>query len=150
MGTAGTDGAIFAMPAGVWAAIVTMSLLLTIGVVGLGYFLAYPEIKPGMTPLEAPPASATRAGQGGGMGWDAIMRTSKPEERRILEVLAAHDGTYLQKFVAKETGLSKLKTHRIVARLSEREVVTMERSGNTNEVSLAAWARPETGVSTKP
>ncbi len=81
------------------------------------------------------------------MSWEVLMRTAKPEEQKVLGVLAAHDGSYLQKFVVKEAGLSKLKTHRIVSRLAERGVVTVERSGNTNQVTLAPWVR---GGAAKP
>jgi hypothetical protein len=54
-------------------------------------------------------------------------------------VLDAHGGTYLQKFITKEAGLSRLKTHRVVASLSERGIVHVEVRGNTNEVSLVKW-----------
>jgi uncharacterized membrane protein len=45
----------------------------------------------------------------------------------------------MQKFITQETGLSRLKTHRVVATLAERGIVLVERRGNTNEVSLAKW-----------
>jgi uncharacterized membrane protein len=64
-------------------------------------------------------------------------------------VLAAHDGKYLQKFIVKETGLSKLKTHRIVSRLAERGIVTAVSSGNTNEVSLSPWLQQDIPVKSK-
>jgi len=73
--------------------------------------------------------------------WPVLLRTCKPEERKVLEVLAAHDGKYLQKYISRESGLSKLRTHRIVARFVERGIVTASRSGNTNEVSLADWLK---------
>jgi uncharacterized membrane protein len=56
-----------------------------------------------------------------------------------VNVLDAHGGKYLQKFVTKEAGLSRLKTHRVVAALSERGIVQVEKRGNTNEVSLVKW-----------
>jgi uncharacterized membrane protein len=78
--------------------------------------------------------------------WPVLLRTSKPDERKVLEVLAAHDGKYLQKYISRESGLSKLRTHRIVARFVERGIVTASKSGNTNEVSLADWLKkPESG-----
>jgi len=45
----------------------------------------------------------------------------------------------LQKYITKEAGLSRLKTHRVVAALSERGIVQVEKYGNTNQVSLAKW-----------
>ncbi len=146
MGGGSTEG-MTAMPGGVWAALVALVVVAMMGVVGLGYFLAYPEIRLG--PAPAPPVAQPHAAPegGSGMSWEVLMRTAKPEEQKVLGVLAAHDGSYLQKFVVKEAGLSKLKTHRIVSRLAERGVVTVERSGNTNQVTLAPWVR---GAAAKP
>ncbi len=147
MGGGGANG-MTAMPGGVWAALVVLIVVAMAGVVGLGYFLAYPEIRlgPGPAPPVAAQPHATPEG-GPQMSWEVLMRTAKPEEQKVLEVLAAHDGSYLQKFVVKEAGLSKLKTHRIVSRLAERGVVTVERSGNTNQVTLAPWVK---GSAAKP
>jgi len=94
--------------------------------VGVIYFLVLPEMKDYVS----------------GNGKDTIsivLRTLKPEEREVVSVLDAHGGTYLQKFITKEAGLSRLKTHRVVAALSERGIVHVEKRGNTNEVSLAKW-----------
>ena len=68
-----------------------------------------------------------------------VLRTLKPDERMVVGVLDAHGGTYLQKFITKEAGLSRLKTHRVVAALSERGIVHVEKRENTNEVSLVKW-----------
>jgi hypothetical protein len=94
--------------------------------VGVIYFLVLPEMKDYVS----------------GNGKDTIsvvLKTLKPEERKVVNVLDGHGGTYLQKFITKEAGLSRLKTHRVVAALSERGIVHVEKRGNTNEVSLAKW-----------
>ena len=140
MGNEGSTGMAYEMPAGVWVIIVVLAALAVIGAIGVGYYITFPEIKSGVA---EPPAMPTGLTGGHEMSWDFLMRTSKPEEKRVLEVLAAHNGSYLQKFVVKEAGLSKLKIHRIVSKLAERKVVTVERSGNTNLVSLASWVRDE-------
>ena len=140
----GPNGLTLAMPGWVWASLVALVALAVGGLAGLGYFLAYPEMRPG----PAVPQQASPAASGGGeMSWAVLMRTSKPEEKRVLEVLAAHRGSYLQKFIVKESGLSRLKTHRILSRLAERGIVAAEKSGNTNEISLAPWLHPEPPVS---
>ena len=98
-------------------------------VVGIIYFLVLPEIKEYYSP-----------GNGNGRENTAmVLKTLKPEERAIVAVLDAHGGTYLQKYITKETGLSRLKTHRLVATLSERGIVQVEKHGNTNQVALAKW-----------
>jgi uncharacterized membrane protein len=71
--------------------------------------------------------------------YDSVAKTLTPEERQVLDVLSAHNGKYLQKYIRNETGLSRLKTHRIVSRLAERGIVTTEKTGNTNEVILSDW-----------
>ncbi len=143
MGSGATSGMTLAMPGGVWLALVLLVALALVGVVGVGYFSAYPEIRSGHAPSQAAPSAEPKAAPE--MSWAVLMRTSKPEEKKVLEVLAAHNGSYLQKFVVKEAGLSRLKTHRIVSRLAERGVVNVERSGNTNQVTLAPWVRGEAG-----
>jgi len=94
--------------------------------VGVIYFLVLPEMKNYVS--------------GNGKDTTAVvLRTLKPEERMVVSVLDAHGGTYLQKFITKEAGLSRLKTHRVVAALSERGIVHVEKAENTNEVSLVKW-----------
>jgi hypothetical protein len=95
--------------------------------VGVIYFLVLPEMK---NYYESEPGDGASA---------MVMRTLKPEERRVVGVLKVHGGTYLQKFITQETGMSRLKTHRVVATLSERGIVHIEKKGNTNEVSLVRW-----------
>ncbi len=62
-----------------------------------------------------------------------------PEEQKVMGVLVAHKGRYLQKYVGREAGLSRLKTHRVVARFAQRGMVTVKEFGNTNEIALADW-----------
>lgn len=102
-------------------------------VVGVVYFLVIPEIR---TYYETAQASSMGAAQ-------MIMRTLKPDEQRVIRVLEAHGGRYLQKYISKEAELSKLKTHRTIARFAERGIVRVEKRGNTNEVCLANWFHPE-------
>ena len=135
MGRGGTVGMTYTLPPGLWVILVVFVGIAVLGALGVGYYVAFPEIRPGPARDAAPPSEPANPV----VGWDVLMRTSKPEEKKVLEVLASHDGSYLQKFVVKEAGLSRLKTHRIVSRLAERGVVTVERSGNTNQVSLAPW-----------
>ena len=64
-----------------------------------------------------------------------------PEEQKVLNVLVSHQGKYLQKYVSKEAGLSRLKTHRIVARFAQRGIVTVKEFGNTNEIVVSDWIK---------
>ena len=98
-------------------------------VVGVIYFLVLPEIKSYYTP----------GNSNGKENTAMVLKTLKPEERSIVKVLDVHGGTYLQKYITKEAGLSRLRTHRVVAALSERGIVQVEKYGNTNQVRLAKW-----------
>jgi hypothetical protein len=143
-------GTVASMPGYVWTSLVATFLLVAVGIAGLAYYLAYPEIKTGALPAATPAVAAagppipTVVKE----NWETVVRTSSPEEKKVLEVLAGHGGTYLQKFIVKESGLSKLKTHRIVSRFAERGIVSATKSGNTNEVSLSPWLKE--GLSERP
>jgi len=110
-------------------------VLVAVAVVGLGglvYFIAFPEIKHATT-------REVSSAQNGATAYEAIVKTLTEEERKVIQVLNAHNGKYLQKYIRKEAGLSRLKTHRILARLADRDIVTLKKTGNTNEVQLSDW-----------
>lgn len=71
--------------------------------------------------------------------YDSVSKTLTGEERKVVDLLTLHNGQYLQKYIRTETGLSRLKIHRIVSRLAARGIVTLEQSGNTNKVYLSSW-----------
>lgn len=72
-----------------------------------------------------------------------VLKALTDEERKVVDLLASHDGKYLQRNIRNETGFSRLQTSRIITRLSKRGIVTLQHSGNTNEVSLANWLKQE-------
>ncbi len=116
-----------------------------VGVVGLIYLLAFPEIRnrTGIAPTLAPQTTVLHIGgtidETAQAPINSVVKTLTVEERKVVEVLTAHQGKYLQKYIRSETGLSRLQIHRIVARLAERGIVTLEKIGNTNSVKLASW-----------
>ncbi len=139
MGGSATGGGMQPMSSGIWLALVALFGVAFAGVAGVGYYATYPEIK--TTPVSMAAQTAPEPAASQTASWSVLMKSSKPEEKQVLEALASHGGSYQQKFIVKETGLSKLKVHRIVSRFAERGIVTVQKSGNTNEVSLASWAR---------
>jgi hypothetical protein len=98
--------------------------------VGVIYFLVLPEMKDYYSNESEPAGKEASA---------MVLRTLKPDERKVVGVLKVHGGAYIQKFITQEAGLSRLKTHRIVATLAERGIVRVEKKGNSNEVTLAKW-----------
>jgi uncharacterized membrane protein len=108
------------------ASLLFLSLTLA-SVVGVFYFLIVPEIK------------MNNSAKAAEIAVEMVMKTLKPEEQKVILVLRAHGGRYLQKYISKEAELSKLKTHRVIARLSERGLVRVTKRGNTNEITLVEW-----------
>jgi hypothetical protein len=117
------------------------------GVVGLAYYVAVPEIRTGVAPAVCenyPQVSAVeeeKEPKDACTPLESIMKTLTDDERKVVEVLKVHEGKYLQKYIRGEAGLSRLQTHRVVARLAERGIVTLETMGNTNQVVLADWLK---------
>ena len=144
MGQTGTSGIQNPVPAYFGVMFVVLVGVTVVGVGGLAYYLAFPEIRTRPEANTAAPivkSAVEEPVQGAVTPYASVVKTLTSEERRVIEVLAAHDGKYLQKYIRKETGLSRLKTHRIVVRLAERGIVSLEKTGNTNQVFLANWLK---------
>jgi len=105
-----------------------------IGIAGTVYFMMVPEIK------TVPQGGETRENRSMS-SYGFMQRTLTEDEQKVLNVLKSHGSTYLQKYIRQEAGLSRLETHRILARFAERSIVTFRKKGNTNEVTLAEWLK---------
>lgn len=117
------------------ALFIGLIVLTVASVFGVIYFAVFPEQKLANQPEE-------NYIQGNlATPYSAVLKALTPEERKIIEILMIHDGKYFQKYLRKEAGLTRLKTHRILSRLRERGLLTLKRFGNTNEVVLADWLK---------
>lgn len=67
---------------------------------------------------------------------EIMLRFLSQDERMVMQALLARSGTMLQRDFSREHGLSKVKAHRVVARLTERGIVTLDEYGKTNRVTL--------------
>lgn len=110
--------------------------LIIVGVGGSIYFYLFPEMSTCKVNLNNPEIQSSNSSES---SFKTILKTMTEDERKVLEVLKNHNGKYLQKYIRTETGLSRLKTHRIIARFAKRDIVTLEKVGNTNEVKLKGW-----------
>jgi uncharacterized membrane protein len=117
-------------------------VLIVASIVGVAYYLLYPQIRVGTAPTT--PVVASYSAVSNSNAYESVAKTLTEDERKIVEVLNAHNGVYLQKYIKSETGLSRLKTHRIIARLADRGIVSLEKVGNTNQVFLANWLNQKT------
>jgi predicted transcriptional regulator len=110
-----------------------------IGVIGVAYYLVYPQIRMGTSTVQPVATTQTTAAVTGVSAYESVSKTLTEDERKIITVLQNHNGKYLQKYIKAETDLSRLQTHRILARLADRGMVSLEKTGNTNQVVLADW-----------
>ena len=105
-------------------------MFLTIGIVA--YSMIFPEIMSEkdekLNPEEGFPDS-----------FEGIMKVLREDERNVCMAILKEGGTAMQKDVRWMTGLSKVKTHRVVARLSSRGVITVSKEDRRNRLSLAPW-----------
>jgi len=109
--------------------------VIIISVIGIAYYLVYPQIRVGNT--QTPTIQGLQIN--GTSAYESVAKTLTEDERRIIQVLQTHEGKYLQKYIKAETGFSRLQTHRILARLADRDIVRLEKTGNTNQVALSDW-----------
>jgi hypothetical protein len=127
-----------------WTLVAALTAWVIISVAGLAYYLIYPQPQIGNVKMPdlAGAQSGISTGTNSSLGaFESIEKTLTEDERKVINTLNLHGGKYLQKYITKETGLSKLKTHRIVTRLAERGIISLEKTGNTNTVTLADWLK---------
>ena len=142
-GMMGGNGTGTSTNSNLWIIPVAIIAAAVIGIIGFSFYMVLPEIRntkrtcePTITQEKTSPTSEPATNS-----CEVILKTMTPEEQKVLNTLIAHQGKYLQKYVVKEAGLSRLKTHRIVARFAERGIVTVKPVGNTNEVTIADWVK---------
>ena len=123
------------VPQSLWLALFAAPLLIAVSV--LGYSLVFPELSKEQsrktTLLAVEKESALVA----------VLRVLNDDERKVMETLAAEGGTMLQKDIRWKTGLSRVKTHRVLLRLIKRGIVSAEKYYNTNKIKLADWLTKE-------
>ncbi len=112
----------------------------------LGYSLIFPSLNV-KKPEPETPKPPTEKGE---TAYDAVLRVLNDDERKIIEIIASEGGTMLQKDIRWKTGLSRVKTHRILFRLAKRGIVKAEKHYNTNKIILADWLTKEKTSSTNP
>lgn len=111
--------------------------ILILGIGGVAYFFLFPEIGY----LSKNSQMISKQHNEISSSYQSVLKTLNEDEQKVLNVLKKHEGKYLQKYIRHEAGLSRLKTHRVLARFAERGIVTLQKTGNTNEVTIAEWLK---------
>ena len=73
--------------------------------------------------------------------YETLLKTLTGDERKVVEILLAHGGKYSQKYIRTEAELSWLQTNRVVSRLTERGIITLEKDGGLGNVVLTNPAK---------
>jgi uncharacterized membrane protein len=126
------------VPQSFWLVLFVVPLVVVVAV--LGYAMVFPEL-----PDEKPKQklSSVPAVEKGESALGAVLRVLNEDERKVIETLVAGGGMMLQKDIRWKTGLSRVKTHRILHRLAKRGIVSAEKYYNTNKITLADWLTRE-------
>jgi uncharacterized membrane protein len=115
-------------------ALIIVPLIVAVAV--LGYSLIFPELSE--EKQKGKPPSVPKF-EKGNLALDAVLRILNEGERKVIDTLVAEGGMMLQKDIRWKTGLSRVKTHRILFRLAKRGIVSAEKYYNTNRITLAEW-----------
>lgn len=65
-----------------------------------------------------------------------ILKLMNADEKKLVEILIDNHGKALQAELTRLPGMNKVKSHRIVRKLEERGVITIEKYGKTNYIKL--------------
>ncbi|NWG11211.1 hypothetical protein HXY33_05630 [Candidatus Bathyarchaeota archaeon] len=115
-------------------------LILAVGIIG--YAVAFPSIK--TQKQQTTESSQILVAEKKESVLDAVLRFLDEDEKKVVKILAdSGDKTMLQKDIRWKTGLSRVKTHRVLYRLAKRGLITVEKHYNTNMVKLAEWLTKE-------
>jgi uncharacterized membrane protein len=131
-------GMVAEVPRSFWLVLFAVPLVVVVAV--LGYALVFPEFSGGK-PEEKP--SSVPTVEKGESALGAVLRVLNYDEKKVIKTLVAEGGTMLQKDIRWKTGLSRVKTHRVLFRLAKRGIVSAEKYYNTNKITLADWLTKE-------
>ncbi|MBE0512184.1 hypothetical protein IBX38_03945 [Candidatus Bathyarchaeota archaeon] len=131
-------GMVAEVPRSFWLVLFVVPLVVVVAV--LGYALIFPEFSGGKPEEKPSPVPTVEKGES---ALGAVLRVLNDDERKVIETLVAEGGTMLQKDIRWKTGLSRVKTHRVLFRLAKRGIVSAEKYYNTNKITLADWLTKE-------
>lgn len=72
---------------------------------------------------------------------EAVYQVLLRDERKIIDVLVKEGGSTTQRKLSRLTGLSRVKTHRVVYRLAEKNIIAVKPAGRTNRITLKKWLK---------
>ncbi len=67
---------------------------------------------------------------------EILLKFLNEDERKVVKKLLSKNGNAMQYELSRLEGLTRLKAHRIISKLERQGIVTIERIGKVNSVSL--------------
>ena len=131
-------GMVADVPRSFWLVLFVVPLVVVVAV--LGYALVFPEFSGGKPEEKSSSVPTVEKGES---ALGAVLRVLNDDERKVVETLVGEGGMMLQKDIRWKTGLSRVKTHRVLFRLAKRGIVSAEKYYNTNKITLADWLTKE-------
>jgi len=131
-------GMVADVPRSFWLVLFVVPLVVVVAV--LGYTLVFPEFSGGKPEEKSSSVPTVEKGES---ALGAVLRVLNDDERKVVETLVGEGGMMLQKDIRWKTGLSRVKTHRVLFRLAKRGIVSAEKYYNTNKITLADWLTKE-------
>ncbi len=113
----------------IWIPVVIVPITFMIGL--LAYLFIFPDI-------EQKPSTQTNLPKEQ-RSLEAVLKVLKDDEKKVVELLMNAGGKMLQRDISRKTGFTRVKTHRILYRLSTRGIVTAKQYYNTYQIALADW-----------
>jgi uncharacterized membrane protein len=68
--------------------------------------------------------------------YDIIIPLLRDDEKKVVHIIKDQNGEILQNELVLKSGLSKVKTTRIIASLERKQIVSKQRHGMTNHIRL--------------
>lgn len=103
----------------------------------LAMYYYYPEIRQFMGDKKKISSSSSPL--------DVVLYISTPEEAQVIAAIDELQQRTYQFEIARVTGLSRMKVHRILKRLEERDIVHRDQDGRGGRVFLSTWLTGENG-----
>lgn len=75
------------------------------------------------------------------VGRELVARLLEPKEMAIVERLIEQPKGMAQSDIVKMPGMTKLKAHRVVERLKQKGIITVQKDGKTNQIKLDSRTR---------
>ena len=109
---------------------VFMIFIVGIIIASLMFLYYFPEIRPNRKRSGFPQSSSP---------FDVIVHISNTEEVKILEAIKQRGNKAYQFELSRDTGLNRMKVHRVVYRLVERDMLHIEKIGKNKLLRISPW-----------